>query len=297
METEVWPNLFAACAKKQIPLFIINARLSQSSYQGYQKLAALTRPALNSVTAIATQTQEDADRFANFIEDKTKVQVFGNIKFDVKIEAELIKQGQDLRQQLFPQRFVWIIASTHRDEEQIFLDIYPQLKLQIPELLLLIVPRNLERFSEVKRLCEKNQLNVVTRTSAQSCDDKTDIYLANTIGELKMFYATADVAFVGGSMVAVGGHNVLEPAAIGIPVMFGTYMSNFKKIADGLLNHNAAIQCQNQQQIIDAILKLYLQSDYRQQLVTNGKNFVRQNQGAIVKIIAMLNSFLQKIGC
>ncbi len=288
VETEIWPNLFAACAKQAIPLFIINARLSETSYQGYQKLAALTKPALNAVTLIATQTPEDTQRFIAFIADDHKVQTFGNIKFDSQPSHELVTQGQNLRSQLFAGRFVWIIASTHKNEEIIFLSIYQQLKATIPQLLLLIVPRNMERFSEVKRLCEKQQLTVVMRTAGQNCEMTTDVYLADTMGELKMLYACADVAFVGGSMVEIGGHNVLEPAALGIPVMFGPYMANFKAIATGVLTAQAALQCQNAQQISENLLMLYQQPDYRQRLARRGREFVQQNQGAVQKIITLL---------
>jgi 3-deoxy-D-manno-octulosonic-acid transferase len=289
VETEIWPNLFAACAKKAIPLFIINARLSEASYKGYQKLAALTKPALNAVTLIATQTPEDTQRFIAFIAAH-KVQTFGNIKFDIQPSHELITAGQRLRLQVFAGRFVWIIASTHKEEELIFLTIYQQLKQKIPQLLLLIVPRNMERFPEVKRLCEKQHLQVVMRTSGQICKAETDVYIADTMGELKMLYAVADVAFVGGSMVEVGGHNILEPAALGIPVMFGPYMANFKAIAAGVLTAQAALQCQNPQQISETLLLLYQQPEYRQLLADAGRAFVRQNQGVIEKIVLLLVS-------
>lgn len=288
VETEIWPNLFAACNKKAIPLFIINARLSETSYKGYQKLAGLTTPALNAATLIATQTSEDAQRFMNFMTDKHKVQILGNIKFDMQLSDTLINQGRNLRSQLFAGRFVWIIASTHKDEEIIFLLIYQELKKIIPQLLLLIVPRNMERFAEVYRLCEKQQLKTVMRTSGQACAMESDVYIADTMGELKMLYATADVAFVGGSMVNIGGHNVLEPAALGVPVMFGPYMANFKAIATGILAAQGALQCQNAQQITQTLLMLYQQSDYRQLIAAKGKAFVQQNQGAIEKIVALL---------
>lgn len=287
VETEIWPNLFAACAKKAIPLFIINARLSEASYKGYQKLSALTKPALNAVTLIATQTPEDTQRFIAF-SAAHKVQTFGNIKFDIQPSHELIIAGQRLRLQVFAGRFVWIIASTHKEEELIFLTIYQQLKQKIPQLLLLVVPRNMERFPEVKRLCEKQQLQVVMRTSGQICTAETDVYIADTMGELKMLYAVADVAFVGGSMVEVGGHNILEPAALGIPVMFGPYMANFKAIAAGVLTAQAALQCQNSQQISETLLRLYQQPEYRQLLADAGRQFVRQNQGVIEKIVLLL---------
>jgi 3-deoxy-D-manno-octulosonic-acid transferase len=292
VETEIWPNLFHQCAKQQIPLLIINARLSEHSYQGYQKLAALTKPALNHVSFIAAQTQQDAARFNAFVDDKSKVQVLGNIKFDLRIDSGLIEQGQRLRQKLFPNRFVWIIASTHKGEEPIFLEIYQQLKPKIPQLLLLLVPRNLERFEEVKQLCEKQQFQVVTRTSAFNCSTATDVYLGDTIGELKLLYTAADVAFVGGSMVDVGGHNVLEPVAIGIPLMFGHYMYNFNKIADGLLNADAAIQCRSGAEIADNVLSLYQQPDKKIRLINNAKAFMQQNQGTTQAVISLLNRFL-----
>ena len=168
---------------------------------------------------------------------------FGNIKFDLEIANEVVNQGQQLKAQLFNGRQVWIIASTHKNEEESFIQIYKNIKERFPKLLLLIVPRHPERFNEVENLCKKNQLKVAMRSQQQTCSLQTDVYLADTMGELKMLYAAADVAFVGGSLVPVGGHNVLEPAVLGIPVMFGPYMSNFKEIEQGLLDSEAALKC------------------------------------------------------
>lgn len=289
METEIWPNLFACCGENKIPLYIINARLSEKSASGYQKIPALVYPALANIKLIATQTQDDAERFLAIGAKTEKVRTLGNIKFDIEVSNEIIELGLQLKADLFGGRFVWLIASTHKDEEAIFLEIYKQIKLKIPELLLVIVPRHPERFGEVKKLCEQYQLAVVMRTSGEACYQYIDVYLADTMGELKMLYAAADAAFVGGSMVPVGGHNILEAAAIGTPVLFGPYMANFKEIAEGVLRQDAAIQCEDKSEIIRAIVALYADSAYRQSLVEKGRAFVRQNQGAIARIIDILS--------
>jgi len=289
METEIWPNLFACCGKNEIPLYIINARLSAKSAEGYQKIPALIAPALAHVKLVAAQTQDDANRFAVIGAKTETVKTLGNIKFDVEVSSEIIGQGLQLKADLFGGRFVWLVASTHKDEEVIFLESYKKIKQKIPELLLVIVPRHPERFVEVKKLCEQNQLKVVMRTSGEMCHQYTDVYLADTMGELKMLYAASDVAFVGGSMVPVGGHNILEAAVVGTPVLFGPYMANFKEIVEGVLGQDAAIQCRDEGEINSAIVALYADSAYRRALAEKAKAFVLLNQGAVARIFDMLS--------
>jgi len=289
METEIWPNLFVYCGKNDIALYIINARLSEKSSRGYQKIPSLVHPALAAINLIATQTQDDAERFIAIGADNEKVLTLGNIKFDVEIPQTTIAQGLQIKADLFRGRFVWMIASTHKDEEAIFLEIYKEIKQKIPELLLVIVPRHPERFADVKKQCEQLMLAVVMRTAGDRVFTETDVYLADTMGELKMLYAASDVAFVGGSMVPRGGHNILEAAAVGVPVMFGPYMVNFKEIARGVLSHKAAIQCQNKDELINSIVALYEQPVYRNALAEKGMEFVRQNQGAIARICEVLD--------
>ena len=293
METEIWPNLFTGCAANAVPLYLINARLSEKSARGYQKISSLVHPTLSHVSIIAAQTEEDAQRFISIGAKADKVKIFGNIKFDINVSADIIGDGTRLRQTLFSKRFVWVIASTHKDEEALFLDIYKDIKVRIPELLMLVVPRHPERFTEVKRLCEQQQLKVVTRTTGVAVSDEVDIYLVDTMGELKTMYAASDVALVGGSMVPTGGHNILEASAVGIPVLFGPYMDNFNEIAKGVLKQQAAIQCQNKAAVVKAILTLYQQPTERLGLVENGKRFLKQNQGAIARIFAMLEPIIR----
>lgn len=289
METEIWPNLFSSCGKNNIPLYIINARLSEKSSLKYQKISSLITPALANVKLIATQTQDDANNFIAAGAIKEKVKTLGNIKFDIEVPTELIKQGLQLKTELFGNRFVWLCASTHKNEETVLLQIYQALKHRIPNLLLIIAPRQAHRFSIVKKLAEQHPLNIVTRTSREACNESTDVYLADTIGELKMLYAASDVTFVGGSLVPKGGHNILEAAAVGVPVLFGPYMINFKEIAEEILKQDAAIQCHAKGDIIAALIALHDNPDYSSRLVEKGKLFVQRNQGAIDRICEVLS--------
>jgi 3-deoxy-D-manno-octulosonic-acid transferase len=271
---------------------IINARLSANSAKGYKKIPGLVKPALSAVIGIGTQTAEDRDRFVEIGAEESVIQITGNLKFDLTLDSDLIQQAKLIKQQLFSKRFIWVIASTHEQEEEVFFDIYPQLKQQIPELLLLVVPRHPERFYQVKQLAKKMQLNPCMRSLNQPCNEETDVYIADTMGELKLLYGAADICFVGGSMVPVGGHNILEPAAIGIPIIFGPYMINFKEIAKNVLDLNAAIQCADKKAIIESVLHLYTDEAYRNEIRARAKMFVKQNQGATATTAKMISEQL-----
>jgi len=289
VETEIWPNLFNACVRHSVPVYIINARLSEKSARGYQKLSALIKPALRPISGIAAQSDEDAQRYVSIGVPVERVQNTGNIKFDMDIASELVAQGQQLKSLLFTGRFVWLCASTHADEELVLLKIYQTLKATIPELLIVLVPRHPERFAAVNKIAGQLGLNTVLRTSNIPCTAATDVYLADTMGELKILYGACDVAFVGGSLVPKGGHNILEPAAIGVPVLFGPFMNNFKDIAKGILQAEAAIQCQNPDQLTAAITELYTAPEQRKLMVEHGKQFLQRNRGALERICQMLD--------
>ena len=297
MEKEIWPNLYAACHKANIPIILLNARLSARSAQAYLKIPALIKPALHLINQIAVQTDDDKRHFIAIGAKPETVQVLGNIKFDVAISPETIQQGQQLKQSLFAKRFVWIIASSHPGEEEILLNLYPQLRAKIANLLLLIVPRHPERFKQVQALCQQKQLAVVMRSSQPTrLPANTDVYLADSMGELRMLYASADIAFVAGSLAAIGGHNVLEPAAIGIPVLFGSQMFNFQAIADSMLENQAAWQCQDAEAISAAVLKLYQQPELRQALAEKGLAFVQASRGAVESMMALLMAQTKRVG-
>jgi 3-deoxy-D-manno-octulosonic-acid transferase len=289
MEKEIWPNLFAACAARRIPLFVINARLSARSAESYRKIPGLVKPALANLSLIAAQTEDDKNRFLEIGAVPERIRVLGNIKFDVTIDEATIAAGQSLKQRLFAGRFVWIIASSHQGEEEVFLKLYPNLKAKIPELLLLIVPRHPERFQAVRKLCEERGLSAAMRSESRDIEVACDAYIADSMGELKMLYAAADATFVGGSLVPVGGHNVLEPAAVGVPVMFGPQMFNFQEIAEQMPAAGAALQCNDEESIVEALVRLHDDADFRNALIGKAKAFVEQNQGATVRIADLLS--------
>lgn len=280
MEKEIWPNLYYQCNQKNIPLTIINARLSAKSAKAYKKIPSLVIPALESVSLIATQTDEDKERFIEIGAKEAYVEVTGNLKFDVKIDEDIIHQAKSIKVQLFKDRFVWIIASTHKDEEIIFFELYLLLKKRIPELLLLVVPRHPERFKDVKQLAEKMQLKTCMRSSKKSIETDADVYIADSMGELKLLYGVADISFVGGSMVPVGGHNILEPAAMNIPITFGPHMFNSKQIAKDVVLLDAAIQCMDKEEVMDIVIRLYENQKERRKMVFTMSQFLKNNQGA-----------------
>lgn len=288
MEKEIWPNLFAKCAQRQIPLFIINARLSARSAPGYKKISHLIKPALACVEHIAVQTAEDRGRFIDIGAEPEKVSVLGNLKFDLALEDGILSAGRALRQEVFAGRYVWILASTHHGEESLLLPIYQALKTQIANLLLVIAPRHPDRFQAVKADCEQQGFKVSMRSEGHVVGANIDIYLADSMGELKMLYAAADVAFVGGSLVTVGGHNVLEPALVGVPIIFGPHMFNFKEIAERILAERAAVQCPTPETVLEAVLRLKTEPDFAQAMTARAKAFVLGNQGATRRIADLL---------
>ena len=215
IETELWPNLLHACRKRNIPSFLANARLSERSAAAYQKLGSLTRQMFANLSHIAAQAQPDANRFIQLGASKNSVSVCGNLKFDVSIPENILEKGKQLRETLGENRLVWIAASTHQGEEELVLKAYAKLRHQLPKLLLILVPRHPERFRSVEALCKKFDFSVAARSRKEPILDTTQIYLGDTMGEMMMMYAASDFAFVGGSFVKVGGHKLLEPAAVG----------------------------------------------------------------------------------
>lgn len=292
MESEIWPNMLRICAEQAIPVYIANARLSEKSARGYRKVSALVADALAQIHGIAAQTQEDARRFVAAGAQRERVCVTGNIKFDLEIAADLYSEAQRLRTALFPGRLVWIAGSTHHGEEEQVLPVFMQLRERFPALLLILVPRHPERFEDVYHLCRSRGLRAARRSARQACTAETAVYLGDTMGELKLLYAAADVALVGGSLVPVGGHNVLEPAALGVPVLFGAHMSNFREIATTMLQQRAALQCSDQEMLSREITALLADPQRRSELAVRGKAFVAGNQGATARFLAMLEPYL-----
>lgn len=288
METEIWPNLFAGCAARNIPLVIVNARLSERSCRGYQRLAVLVKATLSAVHAIAAQTAADATRFAGLGVPEARLHVLGNLKFDRTPAADAREQGQVLRSRLFGNRPIWIAASTHPGEEQQILAVQQKLLTRHPDMLLILAPRHPERAAQVAGLLQDSGMRYVRRSDDRPCPTDCPAYLLDSLGELNAFYAAADIAFVGGSLVPTGGHNILEPAALGLPVLFGPHMSHFADIAQRLLETEGAIQVPSSDHLLEQLERLWQNAPASKQLGARASEFVVKNQGALQRHMALL---------
>jgi len=198
-----------------------------------------------------------------------------------------------VKQELFPNRQVFVVGSTHAGEDEIFLRAYRRLKSKFPEILLVLVPRQPKRAPEIKQLCARNKLNVLARTEHKPCDVVTDVYLVDTLGELKQMYALADFSFVAGSMVPVGGHNIFEPILLGVPVMFGPHMKNVELQAKQLLEARGAIQCVDEADIIRSVTLMIENPQEKLRLINNAQAFVAKNNGAVERTITLIDPFLR----
>lgn len=290
-ETELWPNLFAACQQQQIPLLIINGRLSEKHFSNYRKLRPLLRDAFSSVTHIAAKSAEDAERFMQLGADANKITVTGNIKFDLALDADIPAKASLLRQQ-WGTRPVWIAASTHEGEDAPLLAVHDQLLHHLPDALLLLAPRHPRRAAEVTRLIETAGLTFARRSLNQPVTDTTQVYLCDTLGELLMLYAASDLAFVAGSLVDVGGHNCLEPAALGIPMITGPDVRNFAEVVTQLQAVDGIIQIQQTDQLAPLLQQLLQAPQTRQQLADAALQVVAANRGALQQQLALIEQYL-----
>ena len=292
METEIWPNLYRGCGIRKIPLILVSARISPKSVPGYRKLLPLIRETLSHGIIIAAQSQVDADRFLALGASSVRTWVTGNIKFDVELDPDITRQGELLRSDLFGERPVWIAASTHNGEEQQVLEAHRSLLKQFPELLLILVPRHPERFAGVRGLIESKAFSVISRTDEQPCDTSTEVFLVDTMGEVPLFYAASDIAFVGGSLVPIGGHNLLEPAVQGLPIVSGPHMFNAQDIADMFVELGACRIVDDSTQLATTVAELIANPLEAEQLGRNGLAVLQKNRGALERLLVLLEPLL-----
>ena len=292
METEIWPVLFSKCAKESTPLFIVNARLSEKSAEGYRKFKFFLQNVFADISGVIVQTEVDAHRYRDIGVSAEKITVSGNVKLDMAIPELIKEQGAQIKGSLFPGRLIFVVGSTHQGEEELFLNVYQRLKQQFPALLLILVPRQPKRAEEITRLCLAEKLKVVRWTENMRCDESTDVFLVDTIGELKQMYAIADCSFVAGSMVPIGGHNIFEPILLDVPVLFGPYMKNSELLAQQLLDAKGAIQCFDVADIVNSVMLVLSQAKEKDRLVSAGRAFVEQNKGAVERTVELINRFM-----
>lgn len=292
METEIWPNLYRGCGIRNIPLILVSARISPKSVPGYRRLMPLIRQTLSHGIIIAAQSQADADRFLELGASSVRTWVTGNIKFDIEPDPDIAGQGVLLRGELFGERPVWIAASTHDGEEQQVLAAHRKLLENIPDLLLVLVPRHPERFSSVAGLLEKQAFKFVSRSDNQACSAAAEVFLLDTMGEVPLFYAASDIAFVGGSLVPVGGHNMLEPASLGLPIISGPHVFNSLDIAGKFVELGACRMVANSDELAVVISDLIENPAEAEKLGTNGRLVLEQNRGSLARLLVLLEPLL-----
>ncbi len=283
VETELWPNTLNVVSKANIPITLLNARLSEKSYRGYKKVLPLFIPMAKQLSKVLCQYEDDAARFAKLGVAQAKLVVTGSIKFDISITDSVITQGNQLRELLGKDRPIWIAASTHDGEDQQLLSVHRQLLSTIPEALLVLVPRHPERFFNVTKLSKEFGFRTLTRSSGSAISHDVQVYVGDTMGEMLTLMQASDVCFMGGSLVGkkVGGHNLLEPAALGMPLIIGPSYYNFTDITHALVEANA---CKIVHDQVDILTQLNIWLTDKQQREISGQqalSVVNKNTGAI----------------
>jgi len=291
-ETEIWPNLITYLFRRKIPVVVINGRISESSFRGYRSIKFLVSPILNKVSFFCMQGNSDADKLKRLGVREDKIKVTGNMKFDLEIDS--LKEGPDykLRLGLTKAEKILLAGSTHRGENEIILAAYKELLTRMPGLRLIIAPRHLERVGRIERLAFTYGFQPVCfsriNSSAIAAASRKEIFIIDSVGQLASLYAMADIIFVGGSLVEKGGHNILEPAMAGRPVLFGPHMSNFKDIAELFLNKKAALLIRNQKELEEATKDLLDNPDKAEAMVARARELILQNRGATQRSIGYI---------
>ena len=291
MERELWPNIIHGCHKRSIPVVIANARLSQRSCNRYAYVLPLMRPALAIVSAVAAQTEADRSRLMTLGAHPDHILTTGNIKYDVTVSAKTMDTAQSMRQDWGRHRLIIVAGSTHEGEEAVLLDIFDPLREHYPGLLLILAPRHPERFDAVFQLVKNRGFNTHRHGDGSTVvPPAAEVHLRDTMGELPLLYAAADIAIVGGSLIeikGIGGHNLLEPCAVATPVLFGRYISDFLEISHNIVERAAGIQDHDSNDLRDTLKKLLNDAALRNRMGANGIQVIKENRGATQRTLEL----------
>ena len=296
VETEIWPNLIAQAKQKQIPCILLNARLSEKSAKGYDKVRRLTQPMLQQLTWLLAQDITTQQRYVDLGLDQSKSQVVGNIKFDISAPNSFIEQAEQLKQEWqLEKRQIITLASTHAPEEE---QLLKQLQTHLnsnPDLLCMVVPRHPERFDEVYKICQSLNLNTQRRSLKQPIQIDTQVFLADSMGEMWLWYALSQACFVGGSLNEPGGgHNILEPMVLNIPTVIGPRYFNFQSIVDEFVAAQGILIGENAAQVAQQLLSCLDDPLQTQQQVAHAQQVLQRNKGSLQKHIQLLDHYLQQ---
>lgn len=293
-ETELWPLLFGFCGKRNIPIMIVNARISDYSFPKYCQIIPITRWTLRFVDQVLAQSQQDGERFLRLGLTSDRLQVVGNVKFDAQLKAYSPEVLEAIQQRLNPQNqyLLWVAASTHAVEEEMLLDAFEQAKQCLPHLRLLLAPRHPERFDKVSDLIKSRGFSLIRHQSKMAPPSNTEVYLIDTMGELSLFFQISHIAFVGGSLVPIGGHNPIEPTMAGLPVIMGPYTQNcqdvVKLLGEAEILKKISGTAELKQTLIDFLNNPQKQGQIKEKAI----NLIAQHQGATQKIMQCLEKRL-----
>ena len=292
METEIWPNLYQTCHGLGVPILLVNARLSQKSMRGYKLFPDLIASTIKLVDKIAAQTKLDADRFTLLGAENKDVLVVGNLKFDIDIPQSIKEEAEPLRHDFSVNRSIWMAASTNEGEEEIILDAHKKVLSVYSNAILILAPRHPERADKVFTMCKKMGFFTTRRTDHESFTEKHDVFLLDTLGELQLYYAASEIAFIGGSLVDTGGQNMLEPAALNLPLITGPYTYNFLEVRKLLIENKALIQVSNYLELSEKVIELIGDANLRHNLGERAKDVVLANRGSSERTIDIIKPYL-----
>ena len=295
METELWPNTVAACYQRQIPVILANGRLSEKSARGYARVPKLSAPMFAQLSAVAAQHRDDGARFEALGLPPENLYISGNIKFDLELNEHIRLSAEALGQYWrgAGQRPVLLAASTHRGEDEIILQAFGQIRQRIDNVLLVLVPRHPERFNQVADLCLASGYSLARRSSNDPVE-QADILLGDTMGELMTFFGACDIAFVGGSLVSNGGHNMIEPAAWSKPILSGLSVFNFAEVSRLLAESGGLSLIEDAAALAETAIELIENPDQAQQTGRQAQFVAEANRGALEKLLAVIDSSLSE---
>lgn len=305
-ETELWPNFIREAKKRTVPIMVANGRISTGSFRKYKMVKFLMNRVLENIDLFIMQSRMDAERIISLGANSSTVTVTGNLKFDVGTDSLLRSANPNLQSNNLSNvrspcesKVIFVAGSTHRGEEETILDVYGEIKKSYPQIVLILAPRHMQRVNEVEKLLNSRNFKFTRRSELSSPfqgNSLNQVILLDTIGELTHFYALAKIVFVGGSLVPVGGHNILEPASLGKGVLFGPYMDNFEEIAQSFISRGAGKVVSNREELLNSILKLLSNPEELERMGRTALEIVKAHKGAAEKSAILAKNLLKKNG-
>ena len=292
IETEIWPNIFQECGQRKVPLILASACISDRSQSLYKILFNLFKDTISQGIVVGAQTRADANKFLELGAHKDRTFVTGNLKFDVSPSDEIIDKANAFKNKHFKNRPVWIAGSTHPGEEQVILKAHKKLIKDFPDSLLIIAPRKPERFNSVHKKIIDSGDACIKWSDFESLEDNIKVLLIDTLGDLPFFYSASDIAFVGGSLFSIGGHNLLEPASFGTPVITGPSLQNVKEISTELIEVGGLLVVKDDQELSVQLNELFTDDSKKDQMVSSADKVMHDNKGSIENIMKLIKPFI-----